>query len=354
MLAPALRDRYDLSLTQVGVVIAAEWVGLTLSTLPWGFAADRYGERVTLAAGLAACAASLAGAALAPDFGTLVALLVLAGVFGGSVQSGSGRAVMRWFAADERGLALGVRQTAVPAGGLVAAVALPLLGGPRAGLLFLAALVLAGAAAGALVLRSRPHEEGVDPHDVEVALHDRRLLLVCGVSGLYVIAQAVLMGFLVLFLHDERGFSPGEAAAALAVSQVAAGALRVGVGRWSDLVRSRLRPLRAVGLWMAASIGLVAAAAGAPSWAVAPALVAATALSMAWNGISFTIAAELGGRRSGAAIGLQQLVISLSGIGAPVAFAALVSSTSWRTAFAAAALLPLAGSLLLRSLPERA
>jgi hypothetical protein len=81
-----------------------------------------------------------------------------------------------------------------------------------------------------------------------------------------------------------------------------------------------------------------------------PALVAATALSMAWNGLSFTIAAELGGRRSGAAIGFQQTVLSAVGVVAPVAFAATVSATSWQAAFGLAALFPLAGWWALRPL----
>jgi MFS family permease len=352
VLAPALREEYGLSLTEIGVVLAAEWIGLTVAMLPWGLAADRFGERVTLAAGLGACSCFLAGAAFAPDFGTLVALLTLAGVAGGSVQSGSGRAVMRWFGAHERGLALGVRQTAVPLGGVVAAVVLPQLDGSRQGFLFLAGLVLLGAIVGGVVLRSRPDEDVHESFDVDVALHDRRLLLLCGVSGAYVVAQVVLMGFLVLFLHDERGFSTGAAAAALAVSQVGAAALRIGVGRWSDVTRSRVRPLRIVGGTMAITIALVAVAAGGAGWLAAVAIVSATAISMAWNGLSFTLAAELGGRRSGAAIGLQQTVLSLSGIGAPVAFAALVSWTSWQAAFAVAALFPLAGLLLLRRLDE--
>ena len=54
VMAPDLRDRYDLSLTEIGVVLAAEWIGLTVAMLPWGFAADRYGERATLAVGLVA------------------------------------------------------------------------------------------------------------------------------------------------------------------------------------------------------------------------------------------------------------------------------------------------------------
>jgi sugar phosphate permease len=351
VLAPALRERYDLSLTEIGVVLSAEWIGLTFSMLPWGYAADRFGERVTLAVGLLACSGFLAGAAFAPDFGTLVAMLTLAGVAGGSVQSGSGRAVMQWFGAHERGLALGVRQTAVPFGGFVVAVVLPLLDGPRDGFLFLSGFVLAGAIVGAVVLRSRPNGE-LHGSDIEATLRDRRLLLVCAVSGVYVVAQVVMMGFLVLFLHDERGFSTGTAAAALAVSLVAAAALRIAIGRWSDVIRSRVRPLQIVGTTMAVSIALVAITASAAGWLVAVVVVTATAVSMAWNGLSFTIAAEVGGRRSGAAIGLQQTVLAASGVGAPVAFAALVSWTSWQAAFAVAALFPLVGRLLLQWLDE--
>ena len=353
MLAPQLRDAYDLTLTEIGVVLAAEWIGLTFAMLPWGYAADRFGERATLAVGLTACAAFLVGAAYAPDYRTLVALLTLAGVAGGSVQSGSGRAVMRWFGAHERGLALGVRQTAVPIGGFVAAVVLPLLDGPRAGLLFLAGLVLSGAIAGVAVLRSRPDDELPETVGVEATLRDRRLLALCGVSGAFVVGQVILMGFLVLYLHEERGFSTGAAAAALAVSQVAAAVLRIGVGHWSDVTRSRTRPLRNVGLAMTVSIALVAVTVSAAGELAAAAIIVATAVSMAWNGLSFTIAAELGGRRSGAAIGLQQTVLSASGVGAPVAFAALVSWTSWQAAFAVAALFPVVGVLLLRQLGGR-
>jgi MFS family permease len=349
VLAPALRDKYDLSLTEIGIVLAAEWVGLTVALLPWGLAVDRWGERWTLAVGLGLCSVFLVAAAYAPSFEWLVAYLALAGIAGGSVQSGSGRAVMHWFAASERGLALGVRQTAVPVGGAVAALVLPVLETPKAGLLFIAGLVFAGAVVGALVLRAGT-EEHLDARDVEISLHDRRLWLACWGSGLYLVAQVAMMGFVVLFLHDEHGYSTGAAAAVFAVGQGFAAVLRIAVGRWSDVLGSRVRPLRRIGVAVAATVAAVAVLADAPSWALVPALVVATALSMAWNGLSFTIAAELGGRRSGAAIGFQQTVLSAIGVGAPVAFAATVSATSWPAAFALASVFPLAGVYLLRSL----
>ena len=351
VLAPALREEYDLSLTEIGVVLAAEWIGLTFALLPWGFAVDRWGERWTLAGGLAACSLFLVGAAFAPSFGWLVVLLGLAGIAGGSVQSGSGRAVMRWFSARERGLALGVRQTAVPVGGAVAALVLPLLETPRAGLLFVAGFVLVGALAGALVLRAGT-EEHLDATDVEITLRDRRLWLACWGSGLYLVAQVAMMGFVVLFLHDERGFSTGEAAAVFAAGQALAAVLRIAIGRWSDVLGSRVRPLRWIGVTVAVTLGAVAALTDASPWLLVPALALATGMSMAWNGLSYTIAAELGGRRSGAAIGFQQTVLSAIGVAAPVAFAAAVSGTSWGLAFALAALFPLAGAWLLRPLAD--
>ena len=125
VLAPALRDEHRLSLGQVGVLIASSLAGSVLSLIPWGIAADRFGERVVLGVGLAGSGAALLAAAHASSFGALAVLLGIAGLSGASVQSASGRAVMHWFGASERGLALGIRQTAVPIGGFAASLTLP-------------------------------------------------------------------------------------------------------------------------------------------------------------------------------------------------------------------------------------
>ena len=122
------------------------------------------------------------------------------------------------------------------------------------------------------------------------------------------------MGFVVLFLHDEHGFSTGEAAAVFAVGQALAAALRIGVGRWSDVLGSRVRPLRLIGVVVAITLAAVAVLSDSSAWLLVPALVLATGMSMAWNGLSYTIAAELGGRRSGAAIGFQQTVLCDRGL----------------------------------------
>ena len=102
VLAPALRERYDLSLTQVGVLLASVSIGATISVLPWGLLADRVGERAVIATGLAAAGAALIASGRAGSFEALVVLLIAAGLFGASVNAASGRAIMHWFGAEQR------------------------------------------------------------------------------------------------------------------------------------------------------------------------------------------------------------------------------------------------------------
>jgi sugar phosphate permease len=261
---------------------------------------------------------------------------------------------MQWFGEHERGLALGIRQTAIPLGGLVGALAVPPIadaGGPRAGLVFLGICSAVGAVIGALVLRSRDVESGVDARSLASTLADKRLWRLCVGSGIYLYAQVAILGFTVVFLHDEHGLSETSAALVLAVAQVFAVALRIGAGRWSDVTGSRIVPLRLVGLAMVAGLVVTALFARGPLVLLVVALTLAGALSMGWNGLSFAAAAELAGtRRSGASIGFQQTVLSAIGVGAPVLFAATVSAASWTAAFLVAALFPLAGWRLLRPL----
>ena len=351
VLAPQIRHEFGLGLVQVGFVLDSVWVGGLLTLLPWGLLADRTGERLVLATGLGACAAALAGAAYTGGFGWLLLLLGIAGAAGASVNAASGRAVMYWFPAAERGLALGVRQTAIPVGGFVSALALPALG-VRHGFLLLCGLAAAGALFGAAVIHDPVGAEDVlEPRRIGETLRDGRLWLLCSGSSFYLVAQLAITGFVVLFLYDERGFSRGKAALVLAGVQVLAVALRIASGRWSDLAGSRVRPLRLVGLASSVTFGIVVALLDAPAAVLVAAFVVAGGFAMAWNGLSFTAAAEIAGRaRSGAALGMQQSALAATGAAVPPVFAAIVSATSWRVGFAIAAAFPLAGVVLLRRL----
>jgi sugar phosphate permease len=354
VLAPALRADYHLTLGQVGVVLAALSLGMTPTLLPWGLAADRIGERLVLASGLALAAGALAAAAFTRSFVPFVALLAVAGAFGASVNAASGRAVMSWFPRSERGLALGIRQTNVPIGGLVATLLLPPLAnglGVRSALLTLAVGLGAGSLAGALLLRDPAgHEERA----LTRPLRDPKAWRISWGSGLLLVGQTATMSFTVLFLHSARGLSTTTAAFVLAGAQVLGAGARIGAGHWSDRLGARIVPMRRLALGISLTLALVALLAHARVALLVPALVVAGGFGLSWNGLSFTAAAELAGARAaGAALGLQQTVLGLGGIVAPIAFAALVAAFSWRIGFLAAALAAFTGWFVLRPLAEQ-
>jgi sugar phosphate permease len=353
-IAPAIQDRYELSLTQVGVVLAAISVGSLATMLLWGIVADRMGERAVIAIGQTGTAAALVWAGYASSYRELVGALAAVGALGAGVNAASGRAVMAWFGEEERGLALGIRQMATPLGGAVAAVVLPALDqhiSLRAAFDGLAAACFVAAVIGAIVLRAEPAE---DHSLLARPLRDPRVWRICTASTFYVATQTSLLGFFVLFLHGHRGVSTGVAAGALAVTQVLGGIARIAAGRLSDRLRMRIVPLRWVALGLALTVGITSALVDAPVWIIVAALVVAGTFGLSWNGLSFTAAAEAAGRaRSGAAIGLQQTFLSAGAIVAPIAFATVVHQASWRVAFVLAALSPLVGYALLSPLAER-
>jgi sugar phosphate permease len=350
-LAPAIRSEYRLSLGETGIVLAAIGIGMLFTLLPWGLLADRFDERLVIAAGLLGAGAALAGAAFTGSLGGLVGALVAAGALGASVNAASGRAIMAWFPSGELGLALGIRQTAIPIGGALGAAVLPVLGGTRPAFLALGGFCVAGAVVAAAFMRgSGPREPELA--DVGRPLRDPRMWLLGGGTALYLTAQIGITGFVVLFLHDHRHVSTHAAAALLAAINVVAIGARIGAGRISDRLRTRLEPLRAIGVTLALATAAVAALTDAPLAALVPAFLVGGVLSMAWNGLAFAAAAEAAGpRRTGAALGFQQTLLGVVVAAVPPAFAA-VAASSWRLAFALAALGPLLGLLALSRVDE--
>jgi sugar phosphate permease len=353
-LAPALREHYRLSLGETGVVLGAIGIGMLLTLLPWGLAADRLSERVVIALGLSVAGLAIVAAGRTHSYGALVGVLFLAGAFGASVNAASGRAVMGWFPERERGLALGVRQTAIPIGGAAAAAGLPWLasaGGTRLAFLVLGCSCVGGALVAATFIREPPSTTP-ELEDLTQPMRDPRAWLLGLATGGYLTAQIAITGFLVLFLHEHRGVSARSSAALLAGINVLGIGARIVSGRWSDRIHARLAPIRSIGIGLAVATAAVATLVDAPLAVLIPALVIAGVLSMAWNGLAIVAAAESAGRgRVGAAIGFQQTLLGLFVAGAPPAFAAIASG-SWRLAFALSAIGPLIGALALRAVRE--
>jgi predicted MFS family arabinose efflux permease len=299
-LGPALRSEYGLSLPQVGFAFTAVAIGVMLTLVPWGALTDRIGERPVMGVGLAGTAVALTVTAYAPSYELLLVGLLVAGMFGSSSTGASGRAVMGWFGRDERGFALGLRQMALPLGGAIASIALPQLAGAsglRGAFLTLAGLCLVAAIAAVAFMRDAPPPDRPLPTvPAPPPTRDARLWRLGASGALLVVAQASMLGFIVLFLHDARGLSAGLAAGALAAVQVIGAGMRIVAGRRSDREGLRIAPIRRIALRNFALLAVLAALVGAPAAVLYPVLLFATVSTMSWNGLAFTAAAEISGR----------------------------------------------------------
>jgi sugar phosphate permease len=328
---------------------------MLFTLLPWGLLADRLAERIVIALGLTGAGTAMIVAGHTPSYASLVVVLFLAGAFGASVNAASGRAVMGWFPEHERGLALGVRQTAIPIGGAAAAAGLPWLasaGGTELAFVVLGSALLGGAAVAGGLIRDSPAGETDEIEDVRRPMRDPRAWLLGIGAGFFLTAQVAITGFVVLFLHEHRGVSTHAAAALLAGINILGIGARVASGRWSDHIGERLAPIRLIGVCIAIATAIVALLVDAPLAILVPALGVAGVLSMSWNGLAVVAAAETAGRgRVGAAIGFQQTLLGIFVAGSPPAFAAIATG-SWRLAFALAAVGPVLGVLALRLVPE--
>jgi len=232
---PVLRHEEGLSLAGLGIVLGAPPAGFVLTLLAWGWASDRFNERHVMVVGLIGAAAGLFACGQVSGLWPVTLCLGFAGAAGASVNAASGRAVLLWFVAERRGLAMGLRQTAVPLGACVAAILLPGLVsrlGMGAGFRGLAAFCLLGALASFLWIREPPHRpaavvSAVLPEGAEDTqprlLYNRQLWKLVGASSSLVVCQFTFVAFLVEMLHGRRGISLALAGLVFASAQICGG-----------------------------------------------------------------------------------------------------------------------------------
>lgn len=362
-LLPVLRRETGVSLGEAGVIVAAPSTGLLLTLVLWGVVVDRTGERVTMAAGLGASGVLIVVAAVAHPSGaagTLVVTLLCgaAGAAGASVNAASGRVVLGWFPENERGLAMGLRQTAQPLGVAAAALTMPTAGRTLG---FAGALIIPGVIA--LVVAVAVLAGVTDPPRTERAAavaaaspyRTPTLWRIHTSSAMLVVAQFTISTFAYVFLVEVRHWAPGVAGGVLAVVQFAGAGARVLAGVWSDRVRSRLWPMRLLAVVNAAVMALLAIGALTGSWISVPALLAASIVTTSPNGLAFTAVAELaGGTWAGRALGVHNTGQNLTAVLTAPVLGALIGATSYATAFGLAVLFPLLAGPVLPVTAERA
>jgi len=349
-LIPLLHTERGLSLAEAGLLATAPNVGVLLTLILWGAATDRWGERVVLVTGLVVAVLGALASIAADGYVPLALAFALCGIGAAATSATSGRVVVGWFPAEKRGLAMGLRQTALPLGTAAGALLVPPLvaGGELWPPLLVSGAVVAVAALASLVFIVNPPRPA-RPVDAEGRpanpyRGDLTLLRIHLVSALLVVPQYGLAIFGLVWLIADQGWDPVAAGVVVAVAQILGAGGRVLVGMLSDRLGSRLRPLR----WIALAgipLLLLTAVAGELHQPVAVAVlyVLASCVSVADNGLAFTAVAEIAGAHwSGRALGAQNTgQFVAAAIVAPVA-GLVIGLTGYSAAFALLALAPAA------------
>ncbi|MFL6021904.1 MAG: MFS transporter [Marmoricola sp.] len=349
-LIPALHEQRGLSLPVAALVAGASMFGVMTTLVAWGWFVDRFGERRALLTGLTA---TFVAGVVSTQVHNTVALgiaLFFGGAAAASTGSASGRVVVGWFPPRQRGLAMGIRQTAQPIGVGIAAITIAVLadqhGISTALVVPVAAAALAAVAVALVILDPPrpPQKDGTTPNPYR---EDTFLTRIHGVSVLLVVPQFMVWTFALVWLIDDRGWSAGAAGAMVAVAQIFGAGSRILVGAISDRVGSRTRVLRWVTVAAAGTMALLGLTAGL-DWSVAVVLmVLATAVTVADNGLAFTAVAERAGPYwSGRALGVQNTAQYLTAaVTGPVA-GVVIDQWGHPTSFALCALFPVIGYAL--------
>lgn len=336
-----------LTLVQAGFLASTSLAGTMLTLVAWGAVVDRIGERRSLTIGLALTSLGGFGAVLTSSYIPLGAFLVLVGVGAASTNSASGRLVVGWFPPQRRGLAMGIRQTALPLGIGVAALVVPTTADARgltAALLVPTVLCAAATVAVAILVVDPPRPtrtEAAGSGQLDNPYRgDLRLGRIHVASMLLVVPQITVWTFMLVWLVDARDWSTTAAGALVAATQLLSAAGRIGAGWWSDRAGSRLGPMRIVAV---GALGTMLALGLLEDTALAVTLiVVATVVTVADNGLAFTAVAEIGGPFwAGRAMGVQNTGQYLAAAAVPPVVGALITERGYAVAFAAVALFPL-------------
>ena len=331
-----IRSAYHLGNAELGVALGALGLGIAISELPWGLLTDRWGDRTVLLTGLgltglalfvmACCVAPLHGnPSNTVPLAWLVGGMLSVGLLGGSVNGSSGRAVMGWFREGERGLAMSIRQTAVPLGGGIGALVLPSLAA-HAGFAAVYGVLAAACVLTAVLTWLWVHDapDSVSAASAKAAaptgpgrgpLSDPMLWRMALAIGLLCVPQGAVVAFATVFLRDFAHANVLTLSLTMAAVQGGAAVMRVWSGGGTDRHGNR----RAYLLTCARlSVVLFAVLAGV-AWmtsalsidlsvmrvALVAAVVAGGICVSAWHGVGYTELATLAGaQRAGTALGL--------------------------------------------------
>lgn len=341
-MAPAVQAGVGLSRTEFGLLAGAYFAALLGCAIPFGWVVDRVGVRRAL---IGAHLVMAMGTALLTQARGLPAAAVCAGLSGvgyAFINPATAKGVLLRVPADQRGAAMGIKQTGVPVGGALAAAAaagaLALDLGWQVILWMVAGVTAASAGLYGLSFgddggegRAGGIRGGIA--DLVGVLRDRNLGLFIATGALFSGVQAAFLTYLTLFVEHATQAGLPFASLCLGVAHVGGAIGRIGWGVASDRLFRGGRKTSLVIMGACGTALLVLMLAVGPGWGGAVAALLAFLLGLAITshaGLYQAGAAEaVDARVAGAAIGYSMTAVPLGSMLGPPVFGRVVDRTGW-------------------------
>jgi MFS family permease len=347
-LIPSLEATRGTPLAEASLLSSMPSWGMVVTLIAWGYVLDRVGERLVLTLGSGLTAAAAYAAASVHSMVWVAVWLFLGGMAAASCNTAGGRLVSAWFPPQQRGLAMGIRQTAQPLGIATGALIMPELAehGPHAGLMFPALVCTAAALASAVGIANPPRKsrETATKEELASPYHGSSVLWrIHAVAGLLMMPQTVTVTFMLVWLINHHHWSVAAAGGLVTLSQLLGALGRIAVGRWSDRIGSRMQPVAVIAAAAALTLFLLALSDHLDSRFDIPLMVVVSVFAVLDNGLEATAITEFAGPFwSGRALGIQNTTQRVMAAVGPPLFGVLIGAARYPSAWLLCGLFPLA------------
>ena len=358
-IGPELQDDFGLSLFELGAVLSAGLLGSGVALIAAGVVVDLIGARRAMLAGTVIGTAGLMVAAFADSKHLLFWAMVFSGLGSAVVPIAGAGALFRAYPPERRGWALGVRQTAVPLGGVIAAFLYPslhALGGTAVTLgVSAVAVALTGVWFAAIVPSETPDRASLERGWVRAILEAPGVATLLAIAACYIVVLQALLAYLVPAVRA-AGHSELTASVAFLAVNLAAMAARIAWGWIADRGGGTRRVRALVEVGLLAAVGGVAFALALHTVAIAVVLTSVVfgLGALGWNALVYVSAGE----RVAPALAARSVAVAatvvflLSAIVTPL-LGALVDALGWDVLWVATAGIALMGALLALTMPRQ-
>ena len=342
----AVQLRADLGMTSVQIGLASTFVfgAGALGSTAFGRLTEHVGASIALRLAAMLSVISMLGTALFADSGArFLAFLVIAGLANAVAHPAANLALVNAVRPSQQALVFGVKQSALPAAGLLTGVAVPTIAltvGWRYIFGIGAALAIALLFLTPFMVSS-PHSPRLDRPAGRLSVPPRPMALLAVAAGLGAMATNSFGAFLVLSA-TRSGLSEGSAGLLLSVSSGAGIAIRIAVGWLADRTSAIGFSATSI-LMLAGAVGFALLAILAPVPAIVGSLLG-FGLGWSWPGLFNFAVARVNPAAPAMATGVVQTGIHIGAAVGPPVFGVIATRASFAAAWLVASLVALAGS----------